>query len=323
MTQKENPERIPEELLFKYFRSDTSPEEETALNAWLEEDSANRKRFRRMFDLYEALVLHGILPETTRVRPSVRNRRDRILRTAALAAANVAAAVAIVFGAAHIIRSSVQDQLSRTMAEVRVPAGQQMDFVLPDSTCVKLNAGASLRYPMAFSRKNRTVSLTGEAYFSVTHNPDKPFIVKTFASDIEVLGTEFGVDADPAAGTFSVALVKGSVKVGNGTEELLMKPDETVNLVGGHLRKAAQGVRKHILWTQGIIDIGGQNFEELMREFENAFGVRIVLERADVPALHCTGGEVRVNDGIDYALRVLQHLADFRYERDGDTFYIH
>lgn len=322
MTLNEHPDRISEELLFKYFRSGTTPEEETMLNGWLEQDPAHRKRFRRMYDLYEALVLHGILPETARVRPSVNNRRKRILRIAALAAANAAAAVAIVFGAGRIVRNSVQDQLSRTMAEVRVPAGQQMDFVLPDSTCVKLNSGSSLRYPMAFSRKNRSVSLTGEAYFAVTHNPDKPFIVKTFASDIEVLGTEFNVDADPAAGIFSVALVKGSVKVGNGTEELLMKPDETVNLVGGHLQKAAQDVRKHILWTQGIIDIGGQSFDELMRKFEKAFGVRIIIERADVPELNCTGGEIRINDGVDYALRVLQHLADFRYEREGDTLCI-
>lgn len=323
MTQRENHERISDEMLFKYFRSDTSPEEEMQLNDWLKEDSANRKRFRRTFDVYQALVLHDILPETDRLRPAARNRRKPILRTAALAAASVAAAFAIAFGAVHIIGSIVQSQLSHTMAEVRVPAGQQMDFILPDSTSVKLNSGASLRYPMAFSRKNRTVSLTGEAYFSVTHDPDKPFIVKTFASDVEVLGTEFNVDADPAAGIFSVALVKGSVKVGNGTEELMMKPDETVNLVGGHLQKEAQDVRKHILWTQGILDIGGRSFEELMREFENAFGIRIVIECANVPVLHCTSGEIRINDGIDYALRVLQHLADFRYERDGDTLYIH
>lgn len=322
---------INEELLFKYFRAETSAEENRLVSEWLEEDQANKQRFKDSFNLYETLLL-GTVREAAgnagtfekNVPSGSNTRRRKTVRTIIIAAANIAAAAAIIFGAKNIAQNTIRRQLSKTMAKVEAPAGQQADFTLPDGTRVKLNSGASLSYPIVFSKKAREVTISGEAYFSVTHDSAHPFIVRTFASDIEVLGTEFNVIAEEASNTFSVALIKGSVKVGKGNSQILMKPDETVSLIEGRLSKLTGTAGQKILWTKGIIDIGNIGFSELMRKFEKAFGVKIIIDRPTIPELNCTGGEVRINDGIDYALKVLQHLSDFRYERsaEGETIKI-
>ncbi|EKC56861.1 protein containing FecR protein domain protein, partial [human gut metagenome] len=64
-----------------------------------------------------------------------------------------------------------------------------MQMTLADGTLVHLNAGTTLEYPVVFSRKDRRVKLTGEALFEVAHNAKHPFIVETFATDLQVLGT--------------------------------------------------------------------------------------------------------------------------------------
>ena len=61
------------------------------------------------------------------------------------------------------------------------------------------------------------------------------------------------------------------------------------------------------------------SFDDLMRRFEKAYGVDIVIQRDKMPDIDCTSGEVRVSEGIDHALKVLQHIADFKYHRDNST----
>lgn len=59
------------------------------------------------------------------------------------------------------------------------------------------------------------MKISGEAMFDVEHDADHPFVVETFACDVEVLGTKFDVEAEPDEGIFSTALLRGSVKVSN------------------------------------------------------------------------------------------------------------
>lgn len=312
---------INEEMLFKYFRGETTEDENTNIDKWLQASDSNRKRFRNTFSIFEALALTAA---ENSYANSGRGQKRSTIRTIIIAAANIAAVVAIFFGAIKISEKTVSNKLSGTLTSIEVPAGQQLDITLSDGTTVKLNSGARLSYPVVFSKKQRTVNLTGEAYFSVTHDKNLPFVVKTFASDIKVLGTKFNVIAEESSKDFSVSLIEGSVRVGNSEESLLLKPNETASLIGGHLAKTTGQSARDILWTKGIIEIGGISFSDLMAKFEKSFGVRIIIDRPAAPALNCTGGEIRINDGIDYALKVLQHLSDFSYERsaDGDTIRI-
>ena len=87
------------------------------------------------------------------------------------------------------------EQTPIALQTITVPAGQRINITLADGTNVWLNARTTIQYPITFNEKERLVKLDGEAYFDVTKDKSKPFIVQTNNYNVEVLGTKFDVDS--------------------------------------------------------------------------------------------------------------------------------
>ena len=211
------------------------------------------------------------------------------------------------------------DEWSQRTTSIEVPPGQYLSMRLEDGTNVWLSAGTRFEYPLVFAGRERRVKISGEAMFDVEHDADHPFVVETFACDVEVLGTKFDVEAEPDEGIFSTALLRGSVKVSNkltAGEEFILQPNDEIRLVGNRLQLDRIDNPDEYLWTEGLISIKGQTFEELMHKFEKYFGVRILIERRNIPTVDYNYGKIRISDGIDTALRMLQRSARFSYVRD-------
>lgn len=299
------------ELLFKYFRGETTPEEEQRIGQWLDEDPVeNGKQYKTARFIFEGSVIY---------------RRPHILagffswRRIGRFAAGIAAAAVLMIGTGYFIRQQTFDSLSGQLAVLETPAGQRARMVLPDGTQVWLNADTRMECPAVFAKGERRVKLSGEALFEVVHDTKCPFIVETFASEVEVLGTKFNVLADAGSNLFSTMLLEGRVKVTNLADErdiIIMNPDEVVNLVNGRLTLENRQDPAALCWLDGQVSFGGLAFDALMSRFEKAFGVQIVIERASLPQTGYSRGKVRIADGIDHALRVLQHSIDFTYEKD-------
>lgn len=302
------------ELLFKYFRGEATPEEERRIGEWLEEDPAeNGKQYKTARFIYEGSIIY---------------RRPPILagifswRMIGRYAAGVAAAAALMIGTGYFIRQRTYDTLCRQMAVLETPAGQRARMVLPDGSQVWLNADTRMEYPAVFSKSERRVKLSGEAMFEVMHDNRCPFIVETFASEVEVLGTKFNVLADAEADKFSTTLLQGRVKVTNlaaNGDIVIMNPDEVVSLVNGRLSLENRQDPAALCWLDGQVSFNGLSFEELMEKFEKAFGTTIVLQCKTIPSAGYSRGKVRVSDGIDHALQVLQHSIGFTYEKDEEN----
>ncbi|HEY1201383.1 MAG TPA: FecR family protein, partial [Niastella sp.] len=108
---------------------------------------------------------------------------------------------------------------------IATPRGGQYQLVLADGTKVWLNASSSLRYPTAFTGKERRVELTGEGYFEVAKNASMPFHVVTATQDVEVLGTHFNINAYDDEDAVKTTLLEGSVKV-KADNSVVLKPGE-------------------------------------------------------------------------------------------------
>ena len=187
-----------------------------------------------------------------------------------------------------------------------------------------LNSGARIEYPVVFKKNLRSVKLSGEALFDVRHDAECPFEVETFATKINVLGTKFNViagrDLRPVFG--GIAAGAGS-KVTNlldpRRQEIVMKPDDIVNLSNGRLFVETIRDPEALCWTEGLVRISGLPFDELMAKFEQVFDVKIVIARNSIPDIGKISGKIRVNDGIENALHILQYAADFSFEKDEET----
>ncbi|MBR2065057.1 MAG: FecR domain-containing protein, partial [Bacteroidales bacterium] len=286
---------ITSEILARFFEGRTTSEENNAIADWIESDPANQETFNRELQFHLMLMQMPASVQTPLQKP----HRTRLALYAGLAASFVAGIILCWFLAV----APLSDEASRMVAFHTDP-GQRASLTLPDGTSVELNSGSTLEYPAVFARGERRVRVEGEAMFDVAKVADKPFYVETFAYDVKVLGTRFNVESDEDRGVFSTALMEGSVAILDKHDNRIteLEPDQVVTLTDGRLiKRHEENIGSRYRWTDGIINCSGLSFEELMRRFERAFGVTIVIECEAVPDISYKRMKVNVCDGISHA----------------------
>jgi transmembrane sensor len=169
---------------------------------------------------------------------------------------------------------------------LNVPRGSQIaNLVLSDGSKVSLNAGSSLKYPVAFNNVERRVEITGEAYFEVAKDAKRKFIVMGGGVRTEVLGTEFNVNAYPDEMETKITLVKGRVKVSAHTEKVIIEPGEQAELTNQKqltVNKKAD-VLEAIAWKKGVFVFSNADLHSILRQVSRWYNVEIVY-KAEVPA---------------------------------------
>jgi transmembrane sensor len=106
------------------------------------------------------------------------------------------------------------------------PRGGEYHLTLADGTNVWLNAASTITYPTAFTGHDRTVQITGEVYFEVSHDQHKPFKVISRGQTVEVLGTHFNINAYDDEPAIKTTLFEGAVKVSRDAKSAILKPGE-------------------------------------------------------------------------------------------------
>ena len=146
------------------------------------------------------------------------------------------------------------------------------------------------------------------------------FIVNTSRCEVEVLGTQFNVEAYNE-NEFSTALIQGSVKVTDKSqpdESVVLEPNNTVSLNNGKLTVTPITDFNPYSWKEGLITFKDINFKDLMKELEKNFGIRIIIDNHTLDNYACSG-KFRISDGIEQVLRALQQDAHFTFERESGT----
>ncbi|MBV8251588.1 MAG: FecR domain-containing protein [Chitinophaga sp.] len=163
-----------------------------------------------------------------------------------------------------------------TYNELTTPRGGQFVLVLPDGSRVWLNAASSIRFPTSFT-KDRTVHVTGEAYFDIKPDASKPFIVQTTRSVVQVLGTAFNI-MDYADEQQQTTLVNGAVKVLVGGEAVLLQPGTMARLQSGKLTVTNADVTMNTAWRNGQLYFAGQDAYAVLRQISRWYDVDIKLK---------------------------------------------
>lgn len=311
---------MEKDTLYKFFAGLASDSEKIAIKSWLEEDAANQQVLLKERAFYDAIMLADEKQCIEEARPT---SGFRILMKRSL---KWAAVLLLAFISSYMLLEIQYRTSEAADNTVIVPAGQRVNLFLSDGTKVCLNSGSTFTYPSSFTNNIRNVSLDGEAYFEVSANEQKPFVVHTHICDVEVTGTKFNVEAYKDENSFSAALMEGKIKVRDNAE-----PSNTVRLNPAHKVNFAQG--KMLVsdisdydvyrWKEGLICFKDLGFVELMKRVEKYYGVKTFIENPSLPE-HSFSGKFRVSDGIDNLLRVLQKEVGYTYtySEDGNVIYI-
>jgi ferric-dicitrate binding protein FerR (iron transport regulator) len=169
-----------------------------------------------------------------------------------------------------------------TWQTIQSPIGMRSHVVLPDGSNLWLNAGSEVKYSIPFTRENREVELSGEAFLDVAKNEQSPFVVKAGDAEVEVLGTQFNVNASPETEQIQVALEEGNVKFRFADDDGTMKycelqPNDLLEFDKTNKTVARENtnIEKYIAWHQNIMVLDETPMEELAKKLERWYGVNV------------------------------------------------
>ncbi|MBS2212646.1 FecR family protein [Carboxylicivirga mesophila] len=181
---------------------------------------------------------------------------------------------------------------------ISVPRGGEYQLVLSDGTKVWLNSESSLTYPISFSNHQREVFLTGEAYFDVTTDKEKPFVVKTTTSDVKVYGTQFNVMSYDSDKLVETTLVEGSVAVIIDGMETLIHPGQQaqINKVNNQVFINEVNVELYTAWKDGIFRFEEMSLQQMADKLGRWYDVDFFFANEDVKNKRFTGAVKRETD---------------------------
>lgn len=221
----------------------------------------------------------------------------------------------------------VLDNKVLDVLEAYSPNGVMLSVTLPDSTKVILNSGSVVRYPSSFTRNQRVIQLNGEAFFDVSKNPAKPFIIQTRGMEVKVLGTRFNLksfeDEDVVQLTLEEGAVVAQMDVSNEKKEVCLTPGEQVilNKKTGEITNKKVDLQRYIGWTSGKLFFNDNTLEEIARELEMKFDVEITIEseRFKKQRFYCDFGQ---EDSLDCILGLLSLGSSWTYKISGNQIRI-
>jgi ferric-dicitrate binding protein FerR (iron transport regulator) len=173
------------------------------------------------------------------------------------------------------------DKTSETAVSYNVlstPRGGQFKVILPDGTAVWLNAASSIRYPVAFTGKERIVSITGEAYFEIAPDAAKPFSVSVNNMKVIVLGTHFNINAYTDEHTINTTLLEGAVLVQTGSGSRRLAPGQQARVKPGsneieYLKQT--DVNSAIAWKNGYFSFNDEDIPTVMRQLARWYNIEV------------------------------------------------
>ncbi len=163
------------------------------------------------------------------------------------------------------------------MKTISTPRGKDYELVLSDGTVVLLNADSKITFPTRFTGNKRTVKLVGEAYFKVSKNKHRPFIVETGNLYTKVLGTEFNLKAYPHSDV-NVTLIKGSVAVNAEGKEVMLKPGENAEYSEDKdIEVTTVDTEGYIQWKDGYFYFDNVPLIDVVRDLGRWYNVNIEI----------------------------------------------
>uniref|UniRef100_UPI0032169BBB FecR family protein n=1 Tax=uncultured Draconibacterium sp. TaxID=1573823 RepID=UPI0032169BBB len=297
---------MTKELLHKFLNNQCTSEELTAVIDWIKtngwstdlekwgldelRNSEGEKQYRSkeyynsmLNSIHHEIILEQLGPSEKRIGRKV-SLLTWLTRVAALFMLPVIAYLLFTISQQNLEISTISNVQIDSL-EIIAPIGSKTIVQLSDGSEVFLNHGSKLKYPQKFTGSTRNVVLTGEAYFKVEHNPEKPFIVETKELNITALGTEFNVLAYPNEDVIETTLVNGVVSLEQSSDGInhslgKLKPSQHVkyNTNSGQIISTMGNVERYISWKEGKIIFKNEPIEQIAKRLNRWYNVEIVFE---------------------------------------------
>lgn len=189
-----------------------------------------------------------------------------------------------------------------------VGRGHEYMLILNDGTRVWMNSKSELSYPVAFGENVRRVRLSGEAYFEVTKDSVRPFIVEVDRGfEVKVLGTHFNIKAYDTDDSYETTLVEGKVQVSQGHKtKITLEPSEQM-VIGKDGRHEVRVVNTsyYTAWHEGWFYFNDESLEQVLIMIGRWYDVDFVFAKENLKEITVTG-KLKRFENLSVILKMLE-----------------
>jgi ferric-dicitrate binding protein FerR (iron transport regulator) len=311
-------------LLARHFSGLATEEEKATINKWINSDEQNEADYRLLQQLWnQSAEPETISFDTEKALQAVTIKLDdeentrkpgRVFTLKRMVA--VAASLIIMFFAGWLA-------FNRPLTRTVLAETDAQEVQLKDGSKVYLRKGAVLKFPDRFVKNNREVSLTGEAFFQVARNPDKPFIITAAKTEVTVLGTSFSV----IAGIDTVALIVKTGRVNfnplhNTGSKVIVSAGERAICTNNNITKEANTDPNFNAWQSKQLVFKNTPLKQVAATLSNYYKVTIELNKKDMAQIALAGITVTFsNQPLSSVLQELSLITSYRIKKLNDTSY--
>ncbi|MDB5275020.1 MAG: anti-FecI sigma factor, FecR [Chitinophagaceae bacterium] len=206
---------------------------------------------------------------------------------------------------------------------IQTPRGGKYKLVMADGTIAILDAASSIRYPVAFNGKERSVEITGQVYFEVIHNADQPFKVSVKGQIIEDLGTKFNINAYDDEPVIKTTLLEGSIALTRSNHTTILRPgQQAVNTIKeADTKVVVADIEEVVAWKNDYFVFNNEAIESVMRKISRWYDVDIQYKDGQKIKETYLGGLTRYSN-VSQVLKMLEITGDVKFEIKGKTIVV-
>jgi len=235
----------------------------------------------------------------------------------------IAAAVLILAGlGAAVLFTYNSDPFSKIIVASTGDYEKNKTVSLSDGSIVTLNHNTKLIYRSSYGKRSRKVSLSGEAYFEITGDPSKPFIIDAGKASVKVVGTSFNVitENDDSAVEVFVATGKVVLSDNSGSRDLILDPGYIGTMDPINSGKTMNENPNYLSWKEGRLDYDGQPLEIVFRDLKRVYNMEI---RADDPSILTNPWTSPIiSQSSDTIIRIICASFNLSYTKDGNVYHL-
>lgn len=324
------------QIIFLFFQNEYSPDIQKKFSTWLLNPFSAKEKDQYLNDLWENTDVRdndSTQKSFLQVQKKLGIQETDLSNPKWMKFVRIAASFIIPilsFAGAylytHHYQNGYQDQIE--FAEYFVPNGKLKTITFPDGSKATLNSGSIIIYPQEFKGKTRDIYLNGEAYFNVSQDKSKPFIVKTGNVNIEVLGTIFNVSAYSDNNSITAALEEGKIKINfkdNKQESVILLPNEQMiyDRTSGIFTKKQANMNSVTAWMQGHLVFQQASINEIIKTIERRYDVTVYLNSNHYDNEIVTAKFI-YGESLEELLQILKEIIPgLRYKTEGKKIFIY
>lgn len=331
------PENINPDLIIAFLCNETSVEETLLVKEWIASSEENKASFEALSKIWNASKeafpkpadvntetawqkLSGRIENKTSKKNQIKKSNSLFIRyTLRVAAVLIPLIFAGYFMVSHFNKA---ERLSY------ITTNNIIENTLSDGTIVKLNKNSIIEYPKEFEDKTREISLTGEAFFTVTPDINKPFIIHSGNVFIKVVGTSFNVNAYPENEIINVYVRTGKVQlytennkgIKNDSVFLLAGDKGIYNRRSKQFEKITQPDSNDMFWINKTLVFDKTELSEVIKTLTNNFNVKIEVKNNEVNRLHLSA--TFKDQSINSIIEIISTSLNLKITKSGSTYII-